>query len=272
MENPKVAKKFGPLIITDAKGQGVYAKTPGQAELVNVIEENDITFVSGPAGTGKSFLAMAKAVQYLQSGKYERIILTRPAVESGESLGFLPGELNDKIAPYMKPLYEFLGSFMQKEKAVSEAVHEISSKRNRKASKKLPKHEYEKAQHGKGGHSGPKETVNWSSQVEISPLAYMRGRTLDKAVVIMDEAQNVSIHQMKMFLTRMGQSSKFIITGDETQSDLNLRRSQKSGFDDALDRLYGIEGIGFMEMTEEDIVRHRLVRQIIRAYDVGRTE
>lgn len=252
------SKAFGELIIRDAKGRGIYAKTHGQLELVRTIDEYDITFVSGPAGCGKTFLALAKAVQYLQDGQFDKIIITRPAVESGESLGFLPGELGEKIAPYMKPLYSFLEQFLRPDKkAVNKGQH-TKTRRKREKEDADP--------------SEQKETVNWSSCIEISPLAYMRGTTLNNAVVIMDEAQNVTRHQMKMFLTRMGENSKFIITGDETQSDLDLRGRDRSGFDDAIHRLSEIEDIGFIRLDERDIVRHKLIRQIIRAYDVGRVE
>jgi phosphate starvation-inducible PhoH-like protein len=252
------SKTFGELIIKDAKGRGIYAKTHGQLELIKAIDEYDITFVSGPAGCGKTFLALAKAAQYLKEGHYDKIIITRPAVESGESLGFLPGELGDKIAPYMKPLYAFLEQFLKAErKAPNKGQHTKTRKKRGRDEE---------------NSSEPQESVNWASCVEISPLAYMRGTTLNNAIVIMDEAQNVTKHQMKMFLTRMGDNSKFIITGDETQTDLPLRGRDRSGFDDAIHRLSEIEDIGFVRLDERDIVRHRLIRQIIRAYDLGRVE
>lgn len=213
-------------ILIDRFGHPVQPKTKGQSRFIQVIKKNDLVFAGGPAGTGKTFLAVAMAVQALEKKMVERVILCRPAVESGESLGFLPGEVNEKIAPYMRPLHDSLSTM-------------LSTDRLR---------EY------------------WDgNSIEIAPLAYMRGRTLSASFIILDEAQNSTVSQMKMFLTRIGQNSKVILTGDESQVD--LPGSARSGFAHARKILSGIEGIGQIELGLEDIVRHRLVREIIKAYE-----
>lgn len=202
----------------------VKAKTEGQKKYLEAIEKNDIVFSIGPAGTGKTYLASAVAVDYLKSGKVQRIILTRPAVEAGEKLGFLPGDLSEKVDPYLRPLYDALIEMLGIEKFISLREKNI---------------------------------------IEIAPLAYMRGRTLNNAFIILDEAQNTTYEQMKMFLTRMGFGSKVIVTGDITQIDIE----EHSGLVIAQEILKDIEGIAFVYLTDADVVRHPLVKKIIRAYD-----
>lgn len=213
-------------ILIDRFGHAVQARTRGQANFIQVIRENDMVFAAGPAGTGKTFLAVAMAVQALEKKLVDRVILCRPAVESGESLGFLPGMISDKIAPYMRPLHDSLSIMLSSEKL----------------------REYED-----------------SNTIEIAPLAYMRGRTLSRSFIILDEAQNSTIPQMKMFLTRIGVASKTVLTGDESQVD--LEGNAKSGFAHARRILAGVAGIGQIELGLDDVVRHKLVRDIIRAYE-----
>ena len=208
------------------KGKPIKAKTVGQQRYVDAIKKNTITFGVGPAGTGKTFLAVAMAVTALKQKQISRIILTRPAVEAGEKLGFLPGDLQQKIDPYLRPLYDALGEMLGAE---SFARH------------------MEK------------------NTIEIAPLAYMRGRTLDDSFIILDEAQNTTPEQMKMFLTRLGNNSKAIVTGDVTQIDLPYIK--KSGLIEAVDILQGIEGIAIFRFSHKDVVRHPLVQKIILAYE-----
>jgi phosphate starvation-inducible PhoH-like protein len=203
----------------------IQPKTTGQAEYLKLILENDIVVGIGPAGTGKTYLAVAAAVDALARKRVRRIILARPAVEAGESLGFLPGDIQAKVDPYLRPLYDALDEMMPPERVQKSLETRV---------------------------------------IEIAPLAYMRGRTLGDAFVILDEAQNATNAQMKMFLTRLGVNSKTVITGDKTQIDLPKR--EESGLVQIERILPGIEGIGFHYLTESDVVRHRLVRQIIRAY------
>ena len=209
-----------------AKGKPIKAKTVGQKKYLDLIKNNTVVFGIGPAGTGKTYLAVAAAVKALKAHEVSRIILTRPAVEAGERLGFLPGDLQSKIDPYLRPLYD--------------ALYEML---------------------------GPESCARMLEKmtIEIAPLAYMRGRTLDDSFIILDEAQNTTPEQMKMFLTRLGGGSKAVVTGDLTQTD--LPRGTKSGLSIAAQILKGIDEIGINEFTERDVVRHRLVQKIIVAYD-----
>lgn len=214
-----------------SRGIPIKAKTIGQKKYIDAIGKNPIVFGIGPAGTGKTYLAVAMAVQAFKNKEVTKIILTRPAVEAGEKLGFLPGDMQDKVDPYLRPLYDALGDML-------------------------------------GGESFNKNVER--GLIEVAPLAYMRGRTLDNAFIILDEAQNTTPEQMKMFLTRMGFSSKIVVTGDVTQID--LPRDKKSGLRDAERVLTDIEGIEFMYLTEKDVVRHPLVQRIVRAYEDKNTE
>lgn len=213
-------------ISKNAKGQAIRVKTLGQRQYISAIKKNDLVFGIGPAGTGKTYLAVVMAVNALKNGHVKRIILTRPAVEAGESLGFLPGDLKEKVDPYLRPLYD--------------ALHDILG----------TEHTQRLIERG---------------TIEIAPLAYMRGRTLDDAFVILDEAQNTTYAQMKMFLTRLGFSSKMIITGDSTQVD--LPKGVKSGLIAAEEILSGVNGINFVHLEQSDVVRHPLVAKIIQAYE-----
>ena len=208
------------------KNQLIRAKTPGQREYVRQVRENDIVFAVGPAGTGKTYLAVALAVAALKNNEITKIVLTRPAVEAGESLGFLPGDLKEKIDPYLRPLYDALDDMIPGEKLRGYIEKRV---------------------------------------IEVAPLAYMRGRTLNNAFVILDEAQNASAMQMKMFLTRLGPNSRAIITGDVTQID--LPEKQVSGLVQIQEVLRNVEGISFVYFGRDDVVRHRLVKDIVDAYD-----
>lgn len=214
------------VILHGNGGKAIKAKTPNQKAMVEFIETNDILFAIGPAGTGKTYTAVALAVKALKNKEVRRIILARPAVEAGENLGFLPGDLKEKIDPYLRPLYDALDDMIPAEKL--------------------------------------KQYIE-TRVIEIAPLAFMRGRTLDNAFVILDEAQNATDLQLKMFLTRMGPHAKFIVTGDLSQID--LPKKQHSGLLKAVKILEGIEGIKFQYLTYEDVVRHKLVKDIIKAYD-----
>ena len=208
------------------RGKQIKCKTLGQQQYVQAIRDHDLTFAIGPAGTGKTYLAMALAVVALKNKEIERIVLTRPAVEAGEKLGFLPGDLTQKVDPYLRPLYDALYDFMG-----------VDS--------------YQK--------------LLERGTVEVAPLAYMRGRTLSDSFIILDEAQNTTSEQMKMFLTRLGFNSKVVVTGDVTQTDLPF--GKKSGLAEAIDILKDIPAIGIVRLTHQDVVRHELVQQIVQAYD-----
>jgi phosphate starvation-inducible PhoH-like protein len=207
-------------------GRHVRARTDGQARYVQAMQENDLTFSIGPAGTGKTFLAVGMAVSLLRQGQVKRIVLVRPAVEAGERLGFLPGDIVAKVNPYLRPLFDALNDMMEPEQVKRYMENDI---------------------------------------IEIVPLAYIRGRTLNQAVIILDEGQNSTVPQMKMFLTRMGNGSKIIVTGDITQID--LPRQMRSGLVDAVHRLRELDRIAIIYLDEHDIVRHPLVQQIVRAYE-----
>ena len=210
-------------------GRPIRPQTPGQLAYCRAIEKNDLVFCIGPAGTGKTYLAVAMTVQALKKGQIQRVVLVRPAVEAGERLGFLPGDLEAKVNPYLRPLLD--------------ALHDMMGFKQVRA-------------------------LMETDVIEIIPLAYMRGRTLNDATIILDEAQNTTTAQMKMFLTRMGMRSKMVVTGDITQVD--LPEGTKSGLVDAWEKLSGIDGIEFHEMTRRDIVRHRLVQEIVNAYERGK--
>ncbi|HKK47063.1 MAG TPA: PhoH family protein [Balneolaceae bacterium] len=216
----------GDFILNTHTGEAITAKTPGQKQIVKASATNDIVFTIGPAGTGKTYTSVALAVKALKDRKVKKIILARPAVEAGETLGFLPGDLREKIDPYLRPLYDALEDMIEHDRL---------------------------------------ELLLTKNVIEIAPLAYMRGRTLNNAFVILDEAQNATNMQMKMFLTRIGFNSRAIITGDITQTD--LPRKQQSGLISIQQILQEIDGISFVYLDENDVVRHKLVRDIIEAYD-----
>lgn len=254
------SKPFGQTIITDYKGNQIKAKTHGQHELVQAIDNYDVLFVNGPAGTGKTFLATCKAIKALQDNACDRIVLTRPAVESGEELGFLPGSLDDKIAPYMKPLYDSIVKLKGKKADPMNQLKSIAMQQQQNG--KLPtKPRSKKATEDK--HQG--DEIDWSKKIEVAPLAYMRGSTFDNSFIIVDECQNITPAQMKLLLTRLGEGSKIVLCGDASQSDLDKRVG--SGFSLAQKILKGVDGIGFVTLTENDIVRHRLVKDIILSYE-----
>ena len=214
------------IIVKGVNGKVIKAKTTNLKKLVKESESKDMTFAIGPAGTGKTYTSVALAVRSLRDKEVKRIILTRPAVEAGESLGFLPGDLKEKLDPYLQPLYDALRDMIPHEKLEGFIEKKV---------------------------------------IEVAPLAFMRGRTLDEAFVILDEAQNTTHSQMKMFLTRMGMNAKFIITGDPSQVDLPMK--QKSGLQEAMRILKDVQEIGFVHLTEEDVVRHPIVRKIIQSYN-----
>ena len=214
------------VLVFGTRGFKITPKTKNQKDLVKAVEKNDLVFAIGPAGTGKTYISVALAVRALKNKDVKKIIITRPAVEAGENLGFLPGDLTEKIDPYLRPIYDALNDMIPSEKL---------------------------------------RYYRENGVIEIAPLAYMRGRTLNNAYILLDEAQNTTPMQIKMFLTRMGPESKVIITGDRSQID--LPRNQKSGLVEALHVLRDIKGIGFVTLDEKDVVRHKLVKDIVRAYN-----
>lgn len=223
---PPKELKMDDAIIFGVNGKPIKARTPNQQLLLKTFTENDLTFALGPAGTGKTYLAVAMAVRALKNREVRKIILSRPAVEAGEKLGFLPGDMKDKIDPYLQPLYDALEDMIPNAKL--------------------------------------KEYME-TKVIQIAPLAFMRGRTLNDAIVVLDEAQNTTTHQIKMFLTRLGMGSKMIVTGDVTQID--LPRTTASGLIQALKILRNVKGIGRVEFEKKDIVRHHLVQRIVEAYE-----
>ena len=225
-DEPQAIKPQENLIIYGVNGKPITGRTPNQKKLVEAFAKNDLTFALGPAGSGKTYVAIALAVKALKNKELKKIILSRPAVEAGEKLGFLPGDMKDKIDPYLQPLYDALQDMIPATKL--------------------------------------KEYMELNI-IQIAPLAFMRGRTLNDAVVILDEAQNTTAQQIKMFLTRMGMNTKMIVTGDMTQIDLPA--SQTSGLVQALRILKGVKGISFVELNKKDIVRHKLVERIVDAYE-----
>ena len=221
-----IIRVFDKPIIVDLKRKSIVPKNINQKNYLKAVLENDVVFGVGPAGTGKTYLAVAAALKLLRDKRVERVVLTRPAVEAGEALGFLPGDLQEKLLPYLRPLYDAMNDMLGAEETLALVERQI---------------------------------------VEIAPLAYMRGRTLSNAFVILDEAQNTSHEQMMMFLTRLGENSKMAITGDITQ--INLPRNKKSGLVDALETLYGVDGVKIFRFDAGDVIRHPLVTKIVAAYD-----
>ncbi len=217
---------YSEIICTTSRGKPIRAKTPGQRNYLRAIRSNDILFATGPAGTGKTYLAVCEAVSMLKAGKINRIVLVRPAVEAGESLGYLPGDLREKVEPYVRPLYDAFFELLSPEKFARYIEKNI---------------------------------------IELVPLAYMRGRTLNESFIILDEAQNTTPKQMKMFLTRLGFGSKAVITGDITQIDLPV--NTLSGLKTVKEILNGIKGIGFIDLSYADVVRHEVVQKIVLAYE-----
>lgn len=224
--NMAVEMRAEDVLIYGTKGAAIKPKSANQKKFIETVKTNDVVFAVGPAGTGKTYIAVALAVRALKNKEIKRIIITRPAVEAGENLGFLPGDLQEKIDPYLRPIYDALDDMIPSEKLKYYRENRV---------------------------------------IEIAPLAYMRGRTLSNAFILLDEAQNTTPMQIKMFLTRMGENSKLIINGDRTQID--LKPNQKSGLEDALSVLQQTKGIGLVELSPKDVVRHHIVKDIIKAYD-----
>ena len=224
--NVATEMRMGDVLIYGTRGAAIKPKTPNQKKFIDSVKTNDVVFAIGPAGTGKTYIAVALAIRALKNKEIKRIIITRPAVEAGENLGFLPGDLQEKIDPYLRPVYDALDDMIPSEKLKYYRENRV---------------------------------------IEIAPLAYMRGRTLSNAFILLDEAQNTTPMQIKMFLTRLGQNSKLIINGDKTQVD--LKPNQKSGLDEAMNVLQKTKGIGFVELDHKDVIRHHIVKDIIKAYD-----
>jgi len=222
-----LAPLYNDIIVTTARGKPVRPRTSGQKDYIDSLRDNDVVFSVGPAGTGKTYLAVCYAVAMLKASKISRILLVRPAVEAGESLGFLPGDLREKVEPYVRPLYDAFYDLFSPEKFMRYLEKNV---------------------------------------VEIAPLAYMRGRTLNDSFIILDEAQNTTPEQMKMFLTRLGFGSRVVVTGDITQID--LPPGKQSGLIKVMDILQGIEGIRFLTLTNQDVVRHRIVQDVVKAYEL----
>jgi len=231
LEGESVFDGDNDVLVHGVFGKIIKARTSNQRKMVDSSQKNDLLFAVGPAGTGKTYTAVAIAVKALKNKEVKKIVLTRPAVEAGENLGFLPGDLKEKLDPYLQPLYDALRDMLPSEK-LSEYIE--------------------------------------TNVIQIAPLAFMRGRTLDNSFVLLDEAQNSTKPQMKMFLTRMGKSAKFIITGDETQID--LPRKQPSGLVEALSLLKNIDGVGIVKLDENDVIRHQLVKKIITAYKLNQND
>tara|TARA_B100000768_G_C11278273_1_gene377092 strand:- start:945 stop:1892 length:948 start_codon:yes stop_codon:yes gene_type:complete len=231
LEGESVFDGDNDVLVHGVFGKIIKARTSNQRKMVDSSQKNDLLFAVGPAGTGKTYTAVAIAVKALKNKEVKKIVLTRPAVEAGENLGFLPGDLKEKLDPYLQPLYDALRDMLPSEK-LSEYIE--------------------------------------TNVIQIAPLAFMRGRTLDNSFVLLDEAQNSTKPQMKMFLTRMGKSAKFIITGDETQID--LPRKQPSGLVEALNLLKNIDGVGIVKLDENDVIRHQLVKKIITAYKLNQND
>lgn len=224
--NVALEMRMEDVLIYGTRGAAIKPKSANQKKFIEAVKSHDVVFAVGPAGTGKTYIAVALAVRALKNKEIKRIIITRPAVEAGENLGFLPGDLQEKIDPYLRPIYDALDDMIPSEKLKYYRENRV---------------------------------------IEIAPLAYMRGRTLSNAFILLDEAQNTTPIQIKMFLTRLGQNSKLIINGDRTQID--LKPNQKSGLDDAIEILQKTKGIGFVELDQRDVVRHHIVKDIIKAYD-----
>lgn len=247
----------GTEIIRDRKDRPIYTKTEGQQRLVDTILSNDIIFVNGPSGTGKTAIATWLGIAGLDDGLYERLVLTRPVVTGGEELGFLPGSLDEKIAPYMQPLYDAISLIKGRREKPDDAIKKMpvlteKEKRAKKKSKKAVEESF--------------SNLDFYSRVQVCPLAYIRGSTLAKSFIVCDEFQNTTVAQMKMMLTRLGKDSKMVICGDPNQTDLPSKVT--SGFLHAQQLLKGVPRIGYVTLGIDDIVRHRLIKEIILRYEV----